>query len=139
VKTLRLDFIKGIIPKSRTMKHCLTFLPDAYLATKIPDMSGKSLTYGNPTLAPSDPPACAPACVLHQRRTFLSSQASNLLSFLAKALTCPPSGITNRDAHLCPPHNSPSVHLITTSVARRSGQITNGTRSVWTTLRNSVL
>ena len=30
------------------MKHCLTFLPDAYLATKIPDMSGKNLTYGNP-------------------------------------------------------------------------------------------
>jgi len=33
------------------MKHCLTFLPDAYLATKIPDMSGKNLTYGNPSLA----------------------------------------------------------------------------------------
>ena len=32
------------------MKHCLTFLPDAYLATKIPDMSGKNLTYGNLTL-----------------------------------------------------------------------------------------
>ena len=48
VKTLRLDFIKCIIPKSRTMKHCLTFLSDAYLATKIPDMSGKNLTYGNP-------------------------------------------------------------------------------------------
>jgi len=30
------------------MKHCLTFLSDAYLATKIPDMSGKNLTYGNP-------------------------------------------------------------------------------------------
>jgi len=26
VKTLRLDFIKCVIPKSRTMKHCLTFL-----------------------------------------------------------------------------------------------------------------
>jgi len=50
VKTLRLDFIKGIIPKSRTLKHFLTFLPDAYLATKIPDMSGKNLTYGNPSL-----------------------------------------------------------------------------------------
>jgi len=33
------------------MKHCLTFLPDAYLATKIPDMSGKNLTYGNPRIA----------------------------------------------------------------------------------------
>jgi len=32
------------------MKHCLTFLPDANLATKIPDMSGKNLTYGNPKL-----------------------------------------------------------------------------------------
>jgi len=34
------------------LKHFLTFLPDAYLATKIPDMSGKNLTYGNPILAP---------------------------------------------------------------------------------------
>ena len=50
MKTLRLDFIKGIIPKSRTLKHFLTFLPDAYLATKIPDMSGKNLTYGNPSV-----------------------------------------------------------------------------------------
>jgi len=49
VKTL-LDFIKGIIPKSRTLKHFLTFLPGAYLATKIPDMSGKNLTNGNPNL-----------------------------------------------------------------------------------------
>ena len=32
------------------MKHFLTFLPDAYLATKIPDMSGKNLTCGNPRL-----------------------------------------------------------------------------------------
>jgi len=32
------------------MKHYLTFLPDAYLATKIPDMSGKNLTYGNTIL-----------------------------------------------------------------------------------------
>jgi len=50
VKTLRLDFIKCIIPKSRTFKHFLAFLPDANLATKIPDMSGKNLTYGNPSL-----------------------------------------------------------------------------------------
>jgi len=49
VKTL-LDFIKDIIPKSRTLKHFLTFFPDAYLATKIPDMSGKNLTNGNPRL-----------------------------------------------------------------------------------------
>jgi len=51
VKTLRLDFIKCIIPKSRTMKHCLTFLPDTNLAIKIPDMSGKNLTYGNSNIA----------------------------------------------------------------------------------------
>jgi len=50
VKTLRLDFIKCIIPKSRTFKHVLALLPDAYLATKIPDMSGKNLTDGNPML-----------------------------------------------------------------------------------------
>jgi len=50
VKTLRLDFIKCLIPKSRTFKHFLAFLPDTYLATKIPDMSGKNLTYGNPIL-----------------------------------------------------------------------------------------
>ena len=41
--------MKCIIPKSRTFKHFLTFLPDAYLATKISDMSGKNLTYGNPS------------------------------------------------------------------------------------------
>ena len=46
--TLRLDFIKCIIQKTGTLKHFLTFLPDAYLATKIPDMSEKNLTYGNP-------------------------------------------------------------------------------------------
>ena len=50
VKTLQLDFIKCIIPKSRTFKQFLVFLPDAYLATKIPDMSGKNLTYGNTCL-----------------------------------------------------------------------------------------
>jgi len=49
VKTLQLDFIKCIIPKFRTFKHFLAFLPDAYLATKLLDMSGKNLTYGNPT------------------------------------------------------------------------------------------
>jgi len=53
VKTLRLDFIKCIIPKSRTFKHFLALLPDAHLATKIPDMSGKNLTDGNPSAAES--------------------------------------------------------------------------------------
>ena len=53
MKTLQLDFIKCIIPKSQTFKHFLAFLPDAYLATKIPDMSGKNLTYGNPNLETS--------------------------------------------------------------------------------------
>ena len=52
MKTLRLDFIKCIIPKSLTFKHFLAFLPDAYLATTIPDMSGKNLMYGNPKLNP---------------------------------------------------------------------------------------
>jgi len=52
VKTSRLDFIKCIIQKSRTFKHFLTFSPDACLATKIPDTSGKNLMYGNPTLKP---------------------------------------------------------------------------------------
>jgi len=51
VKTSRLDFIKGIIPKSLTLKHFLTFIPGAYLATKILDISGKNLMYGNPSLA----------------------------------------------------------------------------------------
>jgi len=48
VKTLQLDFINCIIQKSRTFKHFLTF--DACLAIKIPDMSGKNLTYDNPTI-----------------------------------------------------------------------------------------
>ena len=41
-KTLRLDFIKGIIPKSRTLKHFLTFLPDAYWPLKSRTCPGKT-------------------------------------------------------------------------------------------------
>ena len=47
--------------------------------------------------------------------------------------------VSNRDIHLCPRHNRSSVHLITTSEVRRSGRITNGMRSGWTTLRDSVI
>jgi len=36
------------------LKHFLTFLPDTYLPTKIPDMPGKNLTYGNPSLGEKD-------------------------------------------------------------------------------------
>ena len=46
--------------------------------------------------------------------------------------------ISNRDIHLYPPHNNSSVHLRTTYV-RRSGRITDGRRSGWRTLRDSVL
>jgi len=56
--------------------------------------------------------------------------------------SCPKSGnacVSNRDTHLCLLHNSSPVHLITTSEVRRSGRITDGMRSGWTTLRDSVL
>ena len=53
MKTLRLDFIKCIIPKSWTFKHFLALLSDEYLATKIPDMSGENLTDGNPIIHPT--------------------------------------------------------------------------------------
>ena len=47
-------------------------------------------------------------------------------------------GASNRHTHLYPPHNS-SVHLTTTAYVRRSGRITDGMRSGWTTPRESVL
>ena len=77
------------------------------------------------------------ACVLHQRTTFLFLQASNLLSFVAKELhilqhalswslyICftqrSPAyrvrmhGVSSRDTHFCPPHNS-SVHLYNSNI-----------------------
>jgi len=48
-------------------------------------------------------------------------------------------GTSNRHTHLYPPHKSSSFHLQTTTEVRLSGQITNGVRSGWTTLRGSVL
>ena len=45
--------------------------------------------------------------------------------------------ISNRDTHLYPPHKNSSVHLMTTTTEMR--QITDGKRSGWTTLRDSVL
>ena len=47
-------------------------------------------------------------------------------------------GITNRDTHLYLLHNS-SVHLRTITEVRRSQRINDGTRSGWTTLRDSAL
>jgi len=47
-------------------------------------------------------------------------------------------GASNRDTHLCSPHNNSSVHLTTTYV-RRTGPIINGMRSGWRTLQVSVL
>jgi len=47
-------------------------------------------------------------------------------------------GISNRHTHLYPPHNNLSVFLTTTELWR-SGWITDGMRSGWTTLRDSVL
>ena len=88
------------------------------------------------------------ACVLHQRTTFPSSQASNLLSFVAKDPHClyhtvPWSlntwstqhsslhrvrmhGVSNRDTNLYPPHNNFSFPLTTMAYVRRTGLITNG-------------
>jgi len=43
-------------------------------------------------------------------------------------------GVSNRDTNLYPPHNNSSVYLTTTTYVRRSGRITNGRRSGWTTL-----
>ena len=48
-------------------------------------------------------------------------------------------GASNRDTHLCPPHSNSSAHLTTTTYVRRSGRITNGMWSGWTTLRDSLL
>ena len=45
-------------------------------------------------------------------------------------------GALNRDTHLYPPHKKSSVHLTTTYV-RRSGRITIGMRSGWTTPQGS--
>jgi len=41
--------------------------------------------------------------------------------------------------HLCPPYDNSSVHLTTTTEVRRSGRTTDGMRSSWRALRDSVL
>jgi len=48
-------------------------------------------------------------------------------------------GASNRDSHLYQPHNNVSVYLTTTTYVRRTGRITTGRRSGWTTLLDSVL
>jgi len=96
------------------------------------------------------------ACVVHQHTTSLSSHESNLLIFVAKeplclqhaapwsldicfhsVLTCPP-GRNARPLKSRHPFLS-SVHLTTATEVRRSGWITDGRRSDWTSLRYSVL
>jgi len=105
--------------------------------------------------ASSTPPSTTPyelwldACVLHQRITFQSSQASNLLTFVPMEPHClqhdvpwsldicstqrspihreQTQGASNRDTHLYPPHNNSSFFLTTTYV-RRTGRIINGMR-----------
>ena len=55
---------------------------------------------------------------------------------LHSALTCPPGANARRlksDTHLCSPHNNSSVYLTTTIYVRRTGRITNGRQSGWTT------
>ena len=44
--------------------------------------------------------------------------------------------LPNRDTHLYSPHNISSVYLTTTTCVRRSGRITSGMRSDWTTPQN---
>ena len=44
---------------------------------------------------------------------------------------------SNRDTHLCPPHNNSSVFLTTTTYVRRSGRIINGKWSGRTTPQDS--
>ena len=45
---------------------------------------------------------------------------------------------SNRPTHLYPPPHNSSVHLTTTEM-RRSGQVTDGMRSCWRALRDSIL
>ena len=46
-------------------------------------------------------------------------------------------GASNRNIHLYPPHNIPSIHLTKTKYVRRIGPITNGKRSGRTTPQDS--
>ena len=118
----------------------------------------RTATLGAAVLIPasSTPPLTMPcelwldACVLHQRTTFQSSQASNLLSFVAveplslgrrvmepghllhSALTRPSSAVARRLKSIhpfVPLHSNSLASLTTTTYVRYSGRIINGTRS----------
>jgi len=57
-------------------------------------------------------------------------------------LTCPPSANAWHHKSRHPvylPHNSSTFHLTTTAYVRRSGQITDGMRNSWITLRDTAL
>jgi len=72
----------------------------------------------------------------------LARRAMEPAHLLHSALTCPPSGnarnLKSRHPFVSAANKS-SVHLPTTTEVRRTGRITNGRRSGWTTLRDSVL
>ena len=116
------------------------------------------IAHTSPSILPSTTPCelWLDACILHQWLTSKSSQASNLLSFVAMEPQCPKHavpwsldtcfaqrspvrrvhalhlqmyGASNRDTHLYPPHNNSSVHLTTTTCVQCTGRITNGMRS----------
>jgi len=100
-------------------------------------------------------------CVSNQRTFFLSSRKYNLLSFVAKDPHCPrhgvpwslnicstqispvhregTHGVSNRDVHLYPTHHSSSINLTTTTEVRHSVRITDGRRSGWRALWDSIL
>jgi len=48
-------------------------------------------------------------------------------------------GVSNRDTHLYLLHNSSLAQLITSSEVRLSARITDGMRSGWTRLRDSLI
>ena len=75
---------------------------------------------------------------------FLARRALELGHLLHSALTWPLSGNARRHKSRHPfvpavGYNNSSVHLTTTTEVRRSGRITDGIRSSWTTLPDSVL
>ena len=102
---------------------------------------------------------CMGVCVLHQQTTFQSSQASNLLSFVAKEPHCvyhavpwslnicstqrPPMdrvemhSALNRVTRLYPPHTNSSFYGAKLTYVWRCGLITNGMQSGQTTSQGS--
>ena len=76
----------------------------------------------------------------HRKESTLSPCHIVWTSLLHSALACSPGEcISNRDTHLYLSHNNSSVHLTITTKVRRSGVITDGMRSDWRALRDSVL